>query len=94
MGNDASENLMRAVEVEKLVANARVGESGDRSVRDEKAFQQAERKDSVTQKVSEVRKEIGRSPDDDEVISTLRKAIEDFRKKTIQEVIHFTSMTC
>ena len=42
MEKDASENPMRVVKVEKLVVNARVGDSGDRSVRGEKVSQQAE----------------------------------------------------
>ena len=44
MEKDASENPMRVVKVEKLALGARVGESGDRSIRAEKALQQAERR--------------------------------------------------
>ena len=44
MGKDAFENPMRAIKVEKLVLNVRVGERVDRSVRAEKALQQAERR--------------------------------------------------
>ena len=40
MGKDASENPIRVVKVERL----RVGESGDRLVRAEKALQQVERR--------------------------------------------------
>ena len=48
---------MRAVKVEKLVLNAHVGESGDRSVHAEKTSQQAERR-IQSHTVSEVRKEV------------------------------------
>ena len=69
---DASENPMRVVQVEKMVVSARVGESGDRSVRVQRTLRQAEKQDSAIQEVSEVWKERGKSPD--LVISTLQRA--------------------
>ena len=44
MEKDACETSTRVVKVEKLLLNVRVGEGGDRSVRAEKALQQAERR--------------------------------------------------
>ena len=85
---------MRVVKVAKLMLNARVGESGDRSVHAEKTSQRAEGGGSVAQKSLGVRKERGKPPDDDEVISTLQKAIEVFRKSTVEEVTSFTNMAC
>ena len=87
---------MRVIKVEKLVLNVRVGKSGDRSVRVEKVLQQAEmNEDSATESLGSQEEE-GRenlSPDDDEVISTLQKAIEVKMKRTIKEVIDFTNTT-
>ena len=82
-GEDTSENPMRVVEEEKLVLSARVRESVDRKVR---AEQVEKNEDSDTQKKS---RELGRKrqrkfPDDDDVISTWQKAIEDFRGKDNQ----------
>ena len=65
------------VKVKKLVLNVRVGESGERSVRGEKALQQAERR-IQSHRVSEVREErkisryaeISRSLHGKEVIDT------------------------
>ena len=83
MEKDAYENPMRVVRVEKLVLNVRAGASGDRLVRAEKALQQAERRIQSHRKSRKSGRREEKSPDDDEVISTLQKAIEVFRKRTI-----------
>ena len=57
-----------------------VGESGDRSVRDEKEVQQAEKNEGFghTEVPGIEKKEVDRSPDyDDEVISGTQKSTED-----------------
>ena len=74
--------------------NVRVGESGDRLVRAEKALQQTERRIQSHRKSRKSGRRKEKSPDDDEVIRTFQKTIEVFRKRTIKEVISFTSMTC
>ena len=77
MEKDASENLMRVIKVEKLVVDVRDGESGDRTFRAEKVLQQVERT-RIRPHKKKSRKSGGRgwkSPDDDEVVSSLRKAI-------------------
>ena len=84
VGKDASENSMRIVKVEQLVLNVRVGASGDRSALAEKESQQAERKIQSHRKSRKSGRRGRTSPDDDEVISTLRKAIQVSRKRTIK----------
>ena len=74
--------------------NVRVGESGDRLVRAQKASQQAERRIQSHRKSRKSGRREEKYPDDDEVIRTLQEAIEVFRKRTIKEVISFTNMTC
>ena len=78
---DASENAMRVAKVEKLVLTARVGESGDRSVRAQKALQQAARGIQSHRKSRKSGRREDQSPDGDEVISALRKAIENLHEK-------------
>ena len=85
MQKDTSENPMRAVKVEKVLLNARVGECGDRLVRAKKALQQAERMIQSHRKSRKSGRR-GQSPDDDEVTSTSKKAMEVFRKRSIKEV--------
>ena len=86
---------MRAIKVEKLVLNVRVGECVDRLVLAEKALQQAERRILSYRKSRMSGRRQEKSPDVDEVIiSALQKTIEVFRKRTIKEVIDFTNTTC
>ena len=94
MGKDASENPMQVVKVGGLVLNVRVGESRDRSVRAEKTLQKAESRIQSHRKSRKSGRREEKSPDDDEVFSTLQKAIEVSRKGTIKEVINVPNMTC
>ena len=83
MGKDASENPMRLVKVEKLVLNARVVKVVTDQFALRRRCSRLKEGFSHTESLG-VRKERGKSPDDDEVISTLQKAIESLQEKDHQ----------
>ena len=98
MGKAASETSMRAINVEKLVLDVRVGERCDRSVRD-KVLQQAEKnEDSATQEKS---RESGRRRKENLQMMMMmmssahgRKQSKVFRKRTIKKAIDLANTTC